>query len=67
MVWDLGFCGLGLPFFFNVAVGVGCGLGTALPQEQSRLGVLLRAIYTPITFIIQLLLRGGGGSTQGVG
>ena len=50
---------LGATFFFNVAVGVGCRLGTALPQEQSRLGVLLRAVYNPIISIIQLFTEGG--------
>ena len=40
-------------------------LGTASTQEQSILGVLLRAIYNPILIIIQLLLR--EGSTQGLG
>ena len=34
-------------------------LGTAPPQYQSILGVLLRAIYNHIRFIIQLLLSGG--------
>ena len=32
------------------------------PKEQSILGVLLRAIYTNVIFIMQLLLT--GGSTQ---
>ena len=38
---------------------LGFRLGTAPRQEQSILGVLLRAIYNPIILIIQLLLRGG--------
>ena len=40
-------------------------LGTAPPQQQSILGVLLRAIYNHFMFIIQLLLS--GGSTQQIG
>ena len=34
-------------------------LGTAPTQYQSILGVLLRARYTHIIIIIQLLVRGG--------
>ena len=41
-----------------------CDLGTAPTQQESILGVLLRAMYNYILVIIHLLLR--GGSTQGV-
>ena len=44
---------------------LGFGLGTAPSQQQSVLGVLLRAIYNHIIIGIQLLLK--GGSTEGVG
>ena len=40
-------------------------MGTAHTQKQSILGVLLRAIYSHVIIIIQLLL--GGGSIQGLG
>ena len=50
---------------FEMTVVCGSRLGTAPPQQQSILGVLLRAIYNHSIIIIQLLLR--GGSTQGLG
>ena len=40
-------------------------LGTAATQQQSILGVLLRAIYSHIKTLVQLLLS--GGSIQGLG
>ena len=49
----LGFRGLG----FRVKVTF--RLGTAPTQSQSILGVLLRAIYSHIRIMIQLLLSGG--------
>ena len=47
-----------VPFSQKKKVQVLFRLGTAPTQEQSILGVLLRAIYNHIIIIIQLFLRG---------
>ena len=46
-------------------LGHACSLGTAPTQEQSIVGVLVRALHLHITVLVQLLL--GRGSTQPTG